>query len=673
MNNPLLEKSKEAFGAIPFHLIKQEHFIPALKESIEDAKSSIDEIVQNDKAATFENTILALETSGEFVNYASGVYFTLFYSHADSEFQKLSDEISPLLADYSNDIMLNKELFKRVDYVYENCMEDLNDEDSRLLELTYKSFTRNGAKLSESEKSKLREIDSELSVLSPKFANNVLAATNDFQMFLNQDQLGGLPDMFKESAKAAAIENGRNDSWLITLQMPSMFPFMKYSNQRELRQKLFLAFTSRCNGGKYANNELIIKIVDLSHKRAKILGYDTYADYVLENRMAENQDKVFALLDNLYNASYDKAVKEIDALKDIAKELDGIEDLCQWDASYYSEKLRQKLYNFDADELRPYFKSENVINGVFDIAKKLYGLNFKQLDNIPTYHEEVKVYDVTDSDGSHIGLLYEDLYPRSTKKGGAWMNELRSQGLQGGKVERPHVSFTCNLTKSTESTPSLLTYDEVTTIFHEFGHCLHGLLSNKKYMSVGGTSVLWDFVELPSQIMENWVGEKEALQMFATHYETGEVMPSDLIEKINKSKNFMSATACLRQLSFAYLDMNWYGSKSNVESIEDFESNVLKKVTILPRISGTTNSCAFSHIFAGGYSAGYYSYKWAEVLEADAFEKFKEDGIFNAQTAHSFRSNILSQGNSKHPMELYKQFRGKEPTVDALLKRDGLN
>ena len=672
MKNPLLEKFDQPFGTIPFKDIKTEHFIPALDAAIDEAKQEIDAIATNQEAATFENTVLAQELAGKKLGRVASSYFHLFGSESDQEFQSLAGQISPKLAKFGNDINLNQELFSRVEHVYESHMNSLNEEDARLTEISYKGFVRNGAKLSDSDKEKIRSLDEEMSTLSPEFSNNGLNATNAYELWLDEEDLAGLPDMIKEGAKMAAKSKGKDDKWLFTLQFPSYFPFMKFSDRRDLREELMRASVTKCNGGEFDNTELCKRIAKLKHERAMLLGYDNFADYILEKRMAENQENIFNLLDNLYDASFEPAKTEIEQIRSIAKEIDDIDELMPWDTVYYSEKLKQKLYDFNEDSLRPYFKSDNVVKGVFDIAHKMYGLNFTKQDNIQTWHEDVNVCEVTDEDGSHIGILYEDLFPRETKRSGAWMNELRSQGMQDGEVLRPHVTFNCNLTKPTDSTPSLLTFSEVTTVFHEFGHCLHGLLSNRTYTSVGGTSVFWDFVELPSQIMENWVGEKEALSMFAHHYETGEVIPDELLQKIKNSKNFMSATMCLRQLSLGYLDMAWFGKDNNVDNVEEFEWNAVKKTALMDKIEGASISCSLGHIFAGGYSAGYYSYKWAEVLEADAFEKFKEDGIFNRDTAQSFRDNILSQGNMKHPMELYKAFRGREPKVEALLKRDGL-
>ena len=670
--NPLLKDSDHKFKTINFNDIKLEHFMPAVNEGIKQARENIDNIKSNADSPTFQNTIVALETSEETLSRAVTVYFHLFGSESTPEFQALANDISPILASFSNDINLDQELFQKVKYVHDNEYDNLEHEEQRLLEITYKSFVRNGAELDDIKKGELRKVDEELSVLSPKFSNNTLGATNEFELWLSEDDLEGLPEMYLESAKMAAKAKNRPDEWLVTLQMPSMYPFMQFSKRRDLREKLSMAMGTKCTGGKFDNRELIKRIVNLNHKRAQILGYSDYAEFILEKRMAKDKDVVMKFLDDLYDSSYSIAVSEVEDLKAYAKKIDGLDDFRTWDVAYYTEKLKKELFDLDEDSLRPYFKSENVVNGVFKIAEKLYGLTFERLNDVQVYHEDVKVYEVKDSDGSHIGVLYEDLYPRAGKRSGAWMNELQSQGLIGGEIRRPHVTFTCNLTKSTETKPSLLTYSEVETIFHEFGHCLHGLLSDCKYTSVGGTSVYWDFVELPSQIMENWVGEKEALSLFAHHYETGEVIPEDLIDKINKSKNFMQGSMYLRQLSFGYLDMAFYGQDNQVEDVLAHEEKALDKTRLLPKVEGVSIACSFGHIFAGGYSAGYYSYKWAEVLEADAFAKFKEDGIFNKETASSFRENVLSKGNLHDPMDLYKKFRGREPKIEALLERDGL-
>ena len=672
MSNPLLTSSDQPFGTIPFNDIKKDHFIPALNAAIEEGEQEIEKILSNTDSPTFDNTILPFECSFSALDRVTTPYFHLFGSESNDSFKTLTDEISPKIAKFQSDIYLNQKLFHKIQQVYDKKNIISDKEDLRLLELVYKKFKRNGANLDENDKKRLREVDNELSTLSPKFSKNSLKATNSFELWLDEEDLDGLPDLARETAKIAAKGKGKDNKWLITLQFPSFGPFMKFSKRRDLRKIIHKAMVTQCNGGDYDNTSLCKNIASLKHKRAAILGFDNYADYILEERMAENQANIFSLLDNLYESSFPHAKNDLEQIKAIAFELDNITDLKPWDFSYYSEKLKQKLYDFNEDSLRPYFSSEKVVNGVFEIAEKLYGLQFNLLNNIQKWHADVDVYEVLDQKGSHIGLLYVDLYPRESKRSGAWMNPLREQGLEGNRIERPHISLTCNLTKPTNDSPSLLTYNEVVTIFHEFGHCLHGLLANRKYKTISGTNVFWDFVELPSQIMENWVGEIEALSMFAHHYESGELIPDELVQKIKESKNFMSGSMCLRQLSFGYLDMAWFGKNNKVDNVEDFEWKATEKTNLFEKIPGASMSCKFGHIFAGGYSAGYYSYKWAEVLEADAFEKFKEDGIFNKNTAQSFRDNILSQGNIKHPMELYKSFRGREPRVEALLKREGL-
>lgn len=673
IDNPLVIDSEQPFGTVPFNEIENADFLPGIKISLKEAKNNIKLIVDNLDKADFHNTILALEMSSEKLDKISTIYFHLFGSESDQEFQSLASEISPILAKYNNDIMLDVDLFKKVEYVYKKIKPELSKQDQKLTEVWYKEFIRNGALLDTTKKDELRQIDEKLSVLSPNFQNNNLNATNAYELWLSEEDLAGLPSTAIEAAKIAAKAKGKKDKFLITLQATSFQPFITFSENRDLRKEIFTAFTSKCNGDEFDNTSIVKQIVKLKHKRARLLGYENFADYVLEKRMAENQKSIYKLLDDLYDSCFEGAQKDLEIVKKLAFDLDGITDFQKWDFPYYSEKLKMQLFNFDDDVLRPYFKSENVIKGVFEVARKLYGLGFKKLENVQTYHKDVNVYEVISENGDHIGILYEDLFPRETKRSGAWMNELRSQGMMKGKIERPHVTFTCNLTKPTKQKPSLLTYREVETIFHEFGHCLHGLLSNCDYRSIGGTSVFWDFVELPSQIMENWVGEKETLKIFAKHYETNKLIPDELIEKIKNSKNFLSATACLRQLSLGYLDMAWYGKDNDVEDIELFENEATNKTSLLPPLPGSSTSSSFGHIFAGGYSAGYYSYKWAEVLEADAFEKFKKDGIFNKKTADLFRKHILSKGNQDHPMKLFKLFRGREPSIEALLTRDGLN
>ena len=672
--NPFFKEFNQPFDTIPFNEFKTEHFLPAIHEAIKISNDKIKLICDSNDNPTFENTILELETSHEDLERIVGVYWHLFGAHSEGEFKSLAQEISPLISSHTNDYMLNSILFNKINSVFENRVNHEYDEhDLKLIEDTFQSFIRNGASLNDSDKEKLRKLDQSLSLLSPKFSNNVLDAQNSFEMWIdNKEDLAGLPQDAIDAAAESAKKKNQSDKWLFTLQMSSYLPFMTYSQKRNLREHLFKAYGGLCNGGEYDNSSIIKEIVKLKHKRAQILGYNSHADFVLERRMAENVENVYGLLDNLYEYSFKAAKSEIDELKEFAKKTDGLDTFFQWDLMYYKELLKKEKYAFDSEELRPYFKSENVINGVFEVASKLYGLKFKKLKNIQTWHEEVDCFEVNNSDDSHVGILYIDLFPRSTKRSGAWMNALLDNGLYKGKIRRPHVLFCASLTPSTKDKPSLLNYREVETVFHEFGHCLHGLLSDGKYQSTGGTNVFWDFVELPSQIMENWVGEPEALKLFAKHFETNEVIPDELIQKIKKSSNYGSGYLSLRQLSLGYLDMAWYTNTEEVKNVEEFENKVTEKTKLFPTIPGMTISNSFGHIFSGGYSAGYYSYKWAEVLDADAFEKFKEDGIFNKDTALSFRENILSKGGLKHPMELYKSFRGREPEVDALLRRDDL-
>ena len=671
-DNPLLNSFDTPFNTVPFNEIKLEHYIPAIKKAIEIGLQNIDKIENNLEKPTFKNTILALECCSEDLSTALRVYFNLYNSEANEEFQKLAEQISPMCANFDNDLFLNAKLFSKVKAIYD-IVDQLPKEDARLTEKFYKSFVRNGALLSDTDKKKMRHIDEKLSVLSPRFSKNVLNATNAFELWIEDGkELDGLPELVLVAAKEEAKAKGNENAWLFTLQMPSYFPFMKYAKNRELREKMYIASQTKCTSGEFNNCDIIIEIIQLKFEKAQLLGYDTYADFILEDRMAENVSTVNKFMEDLYEPSMTAAKIDIKLIADYAEEIDGVSTLKPWDLSYYSEKLQEEKFGFDDETLRPYFSSESVISGAFNVANKLYGLSFEKLDSIQVFHPDVEVYEVSE-DKKYIGLLYIDLYPRSTKKSGAWMNELRSQGYTRGKVERPHVTMTCNLTKPSKDKPSLLTLSEVETIFHEFGHCLHGLLSDCKYQSIGGTSVKWDFVELPSQIMENWVIEKKALDLFAKHYKTGENISEEIIDKVRSSRQFLSGLMSIRQLQFGYLDMAYHSVNPNIiNNPLSYEKEILKKTQLMESVEGTSISCSFSHIFAGGYSAGYYSYKWAEVLDADAFEKFKEDGIFNKDTAKSFRLNILSKGNLDNPKELYKNFRGAEPSTKPLLKREGL-
>ena len=671
-SNPIFKKNKNFDEAFPFDKIESKHFVPAIEYSIQMSEISIEEITSSGESPTFENTIIALENSSEYLDIATSAYYHLFSAEANKEIEELSQKISPMLAEYSNNLYLNKPLFKRIAKIEEDS-NSYGKEEERLIKVYYRRFVRNGAALSSGRKEELREVDLELSSLSPQFSSNVRKATNDYELWISDKKdLEGLPEMAISAAAEEASSRGKEGQWLFTLQFPSMIPLMKFAKNREIREQVSKAFSQKCLNDDFDNSDLIKKIVRLKHKRAILLGYKNYADYTLEERMAGSSANVYELLDGLYDRCYPVATNEMAELKTFAEAEDEIKDLMTWDYAYYSEKLKKMLFEFNEEDLRPYFQSENVVRGAFEIASRLYGIKFKKEEDIPTWHKDVECYKAFEENGDYIGLLYVDLYPRETKKNGAWMNEIRSYGLVGKDIKSPHICFTCNLTKPTKQEPSLLSISEVTTIFHEFGHCLHGLLSKIKYKTIGGTSVFWDFVELPSQIMENWVLEEEALDIFAKHYKTGEKIPKELIKKLKDSRNFMTGNMYLRQLQFGYLDMAYHDNIVEVSDIEVFEDVVLGKTRLLPHTKGSTTSCGFSHIFAGGYAAGYYSYKWAEVLEADAFEEFKEKGIFNKKTAKSFRENILSKGNLKHPMELYKSFKGREPDNDALLKRDGL-
>lgn len=674
--NPLLKPFTNKDQAVPFDLIKVEHFIPALDEAIKIAKSNIGQLKSTTAAPDFENTIVALETSSELSDQIAGIYGNLEVANADEALQALAKEIYPKLTALSSDISLDEEIFKRVKAVYDKRTSlNLNKEQSRLLEKTYLSFARNGALLSAADKETLRQIDQELSVLGPKFSENVLKATNAFEMILDKkEDVDGLPEGVLEGAAAMAEAKGQPGKWLFNLQIPSYLPFMTYAKNRSLREKMWRAYSSRSFKGDFDNQGNVLKIVELRDKRAKLLGFATHADFVLAERMAKDPTTVREFLNKLLKASKEAGKKDVAEVTEFAKKLDGITDIKPWDFGYYSEKLKEEKYAFNEEDLRPYFKLENVVEGVFAHAQKLYGLVFKENREYPVYHPEVKVYEIyEEKSGKYMGLFYTDYFPRETKKGGAWMTQFRHQGLISGEMKRPHVSIVCNFTKPTPTKPSLLTYDEVRTLFHEFGHALHGMLSECTYPSLSGTNVYWDFVELPSQIMENWVGEKEGLDLFARHYQTNQPMPANLIEKLKASHKFQAGYMSCRQIQFGMMDMAWYSTDpAQITDVDAFEEKVTAEARLFPKVEGVNSSCSFSHIFAGGYSAGYYSYKWAEVLDADAFEYFKEKGLFNQEVALKFKENILSRGGTEHPMDLYKKFRGREPDPNALLRRDGL-
>lgn len=672
----LQQKFTTKHDTAPFSQIKNEDYLPAFNEGIAKAKAEIDAIVNNTEEPTFENTIAAMSYSGEMLERVSGIFFNLHSAETNDEIQQIAQEISPLLSEFGNDIRLNRELFERVKVVYEKKDSlNLTVEQQTLLDKKYKSFSRNGANLPEDKKNKLREIDKELSKLSLQFGENVLKETHAFQLhIIDEADLSGLPEGVIEAARETAA-GAEKEGWLFTLDYPSYVPFMTYADNRKLRKKMAIAFGAKgFQKNEYDNQETVLQIVKLRHERANLLGYASHADFVLEERMAENPQKVRSFLSELMDKAKPAAQKEFEELTQFAKELDSIDQLEKWDGAYYSEKLKQKLFNLDDEKLKPYFQLEKVLDGVFTIAGKLYGLKFNEVQDIDKYHKDVTTYEVTDSEtGNLIAVFYADFFPRKGKRNGAWMTSYKPQYIKGSANERPHVSIVCNFTKPTETKPSLLTFNEVTTLFHEFGHALHGMLADTTYPTLSGTSVYWDFVELPSQIMENWCYEPEALALFAHHYKTGEVIPMEYINKIKESATFQEGMATMRQLSFGLLDMGWHSlDPININDVKTFETEQFASTQLYPDVPENAMSTAFSHIFQGGYSSGYYSYKWAEVLDADAFEYFKEKGIFDKETAAKFKDNILSKGGTEHPMTLYKRFRGQEPKPEALLKRAGL-
>ena len=657
----------------PFSKISTSDFKPAFLEAIEMGRKDIDAIINNSDAPTFENTIVALDFAGESLDRLSSIFFNLNSAETSDEIQSIAQEVSPLLTEFSNDITLNEALFAKVKAVYDQKDKlTLSAEQSTLLDKKYKSFARNGALLNDDKKTRLREIDSELAKLKLTFGENVLAETNNYQMHLtNPEDLSGLPEGTVEAARQLA-ESLEKEGWVFTLDYPSYIPFMTYADNRELRKALAIAAGKKAfQANEYNNEGNVLKIAKLRHDRANLLGYKSHAHFVLEERMAQNPQKVQDFLDDLLTKAKPAAKREFAEMATFAKN-DRIDELQKWDSAYYSEKLKQQLFAIDDEQLKPYFKLENVLDGAFTIAGKLFGLKFKEVFDIDKYHVDVRTFEVEDDKGLKA-IFYADFFPRKGKRNGAWMTSFKPQYIKDGKNERPHISIVCNFTKPTATKPSLLTFNEVTTLFHEFGHALHGMLADTTYPSLSGTSVYWDFVELPSQIFENWCYEPEALALFAQHYLTGEIIPQDFISKIKESASFQEGIATMRQLSFGMLDMAFHASDpSEIKSVKSFEKDVFEPTKLYPDVAENCMSVSFSHIFQGGYSSGYYSYKWAEVLDADAFEFFQEKGIFNAEVAKLFAENILSKGGTEQPMELYKRFRGQEPKPDALLKRAGL-
>ncbi len=669
--NPFIEKVRYNYNSVPFADINAEHFLPAIKHFIKLAEENIETIVGLDEV-NFQNTILAFDSASEDLNYVMNVYHHLFGSEADEKIRSLINEINPLTTSLYNDIFLNEKLFNQISKIY-NVSESFESDERKLTEEIYQSFVRSGANLKNEDKDKYRQITEKLSMLSPKFSNNVLNATNSINDYWidNDSDIKGLPENIVKSAKLKAEEKGNPNKWCFSLDT-DFFGIMRFCESRNIRKDIMTKFQTRCNGGEFDNSDVLKEIAALRKDKANILGFDSHADFILDKRMAQNKKTVYTFINDLLAPSFDKAKEEFLEVSEFAVNTDGLEKIESYDLMFYGEKYKNEKYDFSDEVLRPYFKAENVIAGVFNVANKLYGLNFEKLDDIQVWHEEVVVYKVLDESNNYLGLLYQDLHPRSTKRGGAWMNQLQAQGMKSGEIEEPHVTFNCNLTRATGETPALLSVSEVRTVFHEFGHCLHGLLTNVKYKSLGAMSVYWDFVELPSQILENWLSEPDVLNLFGAHYETGEKIPEEYIEKLNKSKKFMGGTHSLRQLHLCKIDMAWHDVESQTGDVEAFEKDLLDEYTVIPKVEGSVVSNAFSHIFSGGYSAGYYSYKWAELLEADAYSKFKHDGIFNTDTANSFRENILSKGNTDHPMNLYKKFMGREPIIKPLLEKTGL-
>ena len=674
--NPFLSEYHTPHQTVPFHLIRTEHFEPAILQGMEEHDREIADIIANPDEPTFENTIEALELSGERLDRVTTVFGNLLSAETNDDMQAIAERIMPKLSEHSNNITLNEQLFARIKHVYQHTDKDsLSNEQQMLLQNTYDGFIRSGANLTDEQKERFRQISAEMSVLTLNFSQNNLKETNAYELQLDESQLGGLPESTLEAYAQTAREKGK-EGHIVTLHAPSFVPFMKYSTERGLRQQLYMAYNTQCmKDNEHNNEEIVKKLVNLRLERAQLLGFQTAADFVLTRRMAENSANVYRLLDQLLEAYTPTALREVEEVKALARETEGEDfELMPWDWAFYSEKLKQKKFDLDEEALRPYFELNNVIQGVFGLATRLYGIAFAENKNVSTYHEDVKAYDVTDQDGTFLAVLYADFHPRAGKRSGAWMTSYKEQWKDAqGNNSRPHISVVMNFTKPTADKPALLSFGEVNTFLHEFGHALHGILANTRYRSLSGTNVYWDFVELPSQIMENFAIEKDFLNTFAKHYQTGETIPEDLVQRIVDAANFNVAYACLRQLSFGYLDMAWYTRTTPFEGdVRTYEKQAWAKAQVLPSVEETCMTVQFSHIMSGGYSAGYYSYKWAEVLDADAFALFQEKGIFNPEVANSFRTHVLSKGGTEHPMTLYKRFRGQEPGIGALLKRNGI-
>ena len=675
-DNPLLVDSTLKHGAPMFDKIEVEHYMPAFVEAIKIARAEVDVIVNSGDEPTFENTILALEYAGDKLSNISSIFFNLNTCNTSDKMQQVALDVTPLLTDYSNDISLNENLFKRVEVVYNNAIGSgaFSDIDMRLIKQSYKGFIRAGAALKGDAKERYREVTKQLSNLSLKFEQNLLAATNGYQLHIvDSAKLGGLPNYVVDMGREAAKESDK-EGWVFSLHAPSFIPFMQYSTERELRYELWKAYGSRCFKGDFSNEEIIKEIVTLRYEKAMLLGYATHADYVLEERMAKTPARVVEFLSSLSDKTFSYAQKEVADIATFAADKFGFTEPMQgWDFGFYSEKYKEELFNISDELLKPYLELSKVESGVFMLCEKLYGIKFVKCDDIALYHSDVKAFEVFDEVGDFVSILLLDYFPRASKSSGAWMTSYREQCIINGTNITPIISVVCNFTKPTSTEPSLLTFNELTTLLHEMGHALHGMLSKVKHRSLAGTNVAWDFVELPSQILENWAVEPEFLNLWARHYKTGAVIPKDIIDKIVKSKNFLASYSSARQLSFGFCDMAWHTITDKIEkSVKEFEVAATSNVQILPSSSDVCSSTAFAHIFSGGYSSGYYSYKWAELLDADAFEMFKEHGIFNREVATSFKNNILSKGDSADPMDLYVKFRGAEPSVDPLISRMGI-
>lgn len=676
--NPFFENIHTPHDTVPFDRIAVEHYAPAIRRGIECQNEEIDAIVNNPEPADFHNTILALEKSGQLLHRVEVVFDNLLSAETNDAMQELAKELMPLLSEHANNITLNERLFERVKTAYEQRNDEpLTAEQRKLTEDTYEGFVRSGANLQGVDKEKYRELSRQLSLLTLQFSENNLKETNDYQLVLTDEaQLKGLPQSAIDAAAETAREK-QQEGWVLTLHAPSYVPFLTYAADRDLRKEIYMAYNTKCTHANACNNLDIVKqLVNTRLALAQLLGYKDYATYKLERRMAQNSANVYHLLDQLLEAYKPTAQKEYAEVQALAREEQGADfTLMPWDWGYYSQKLKDRKFNLNDEMLRPYFELENVKKGVFGLATRLYGITFQKNPDIPVYHKDVEAFDVFDKDGSFLAVLYTDFHPREGKRSGAWMTSYKEQWIdeKTGENSRPHISLVMNFTKPTQDKPALLTFGEVETFLHEFGHSLHGMFANTTYASLSGTNVYWDFVELPSQFMENFAVEKEFLHTFARHYQTGELIPDELVQRIVDSRNFNAAYACLRQVSFGLLDMAWYTRTTPFEGdVMAYEKQAWARAQVLPSVEGTCMSTQFSHIFAGGYSAGYYSYKWAEVLDADAFSLFKKQGIFDQKTAFSFRENILSRGGTEHPMTLYKRFRGQEPTIDALLIRNGI-